>query len=211
MSTPSAGQKRFQESLGSQEAYSIPLLDREEEQNKQKKDHRIKATVGVQSDKSLKGEFNVKRIVKQDDNLQIGVKCNQYNEMHYWMTHTMPLFKWNTSLSYEIDTKSLKYLSRERSLVLRASPSDSPWTLKAESTFRKNVVDQYASRKYIINDSLASVKTSLGVEHMKMDTNMFQNFDAEIALNTPRFFKINYQRAQMFNLVKNKINFSYYL
>jgi hypothetical protein len=44
-----------------------------------------------------------------------------------------------------------------------------PVTLKAESTFRKNVVDQYASKKYIINDSLASIKTSVGMEASMMD------------------------------------------
>lgn len=81
----------------------------------------------------------------------------------------MPIMKWDTSLSYEIDNKSLKYLSRERSLVFRAVPNMSYWSFKAESTFRKNVVDQYASKKYIINDSLASIKTSVGVEHQKMD------------------------------------------
>jgi hypothetical protein len=78
--------------------------------------------------------------------------------MHYWVTHSLPIFSnivspfgarkkiWDTSLSYEIDNKSLKYLSRERSLVYRATPIGSdgnpmPVTLKAESTFRKNVVD----------------------------------------------------------------------
>ena len=88
-----------------------------------------------------------------------------------------------------------------------------PVTLKAESTFRKNVVDQYASRKYIINDSLASVKTSVGVEGAIMDpaNNKFTNFEAELAVNTPRFLKFCVTRGQMINLIKDKINFSYHL
>lgn len=59
-------------------------------------------------------------------------------------------------------------------MVYRATPMSRdgnplPVTLKAESTFRKNVVDQYASKKYIINDSLASIKTSVGMEASMMD------------------------------------------
>ena len=85
--------------------------------------------------------------------------------MHYWVTHSLPILiktknynrLWDTSLSYEIDNKSLKYLSRERSLVLRAAPEGSGLSFKAESTFRKNVIDQYASRRYIIQDSLSSI------------------------------------------------------
>ena len=123
--------------------------------------------------------------------------------MHYWLTHTLPLKNWNTSLSYEIDNKSLKYLSRERSLVFRAIPDFCNWSFKAESTFRKNVVDQYASKKYIINDSLASIKTSIGLEHQNMDpsNNFFHSFDAELSVNTPRFFKFSFQRAQLFSLM----------
>ena len=91
--------------------------------------------------------------------------------MHYWVSHSLPIKVkmqnysqlWDTSLSYEIDNKSLKYMSRERALVLRAAPEGSNWSFKAESTFRKNVVDQYASRRRIIHDSLASVKNAFGI------------------------------------------------
>lgn len=84
--------------------------------------------------------------------------------MPYQFRRNNRLQNWNTSLSYEIDNKSFKYLSRERSLVFRAQEEDSPWGLKAEITHRKNIVDQYASRKFIMNDSQASVKKSIGVE-----------------------------------------------
>ena len=149
------------------------------------------------------------------------MRCNQYKQMHYWVTHNLPLFSdknrtpfgakqkiWDTSLSYEIDNKSQKYLSRERSLVYRATPiandgSPLPVTFKAESTFRKNVVDQYASKKYIINDSLASIKTSVGMEASVMDpmSNVFSNIDAELAINSPRFLKLSLTKGQMINLV----------
>ena len=104
---------------------------------------------------------------------------------------------WNTSVSYEIDNKSLKYLSRERSLVFRATPEGSSWSVKAESTFRKNVVDQYASRKFIINDSLSSTKTAVGVEYSAVDPvkSTFETFESALAVSSPQFAKINYQRA----------------
>lgn len=141
--------------------------------------------------------------------------------MHYWLTHTMPIFfryknepqYWQTSLSYELDNKSSKYLSRERSIVFRAQPTDSPWAYRAESNFRKNIIDQYASRKFILNDSQASEKFSLGVEYndISQAKMRFQNIDAELALNSPQFLKLNCQRAQRINFMQNKFCLSYSL
>jgi len=102
----------------------------------------------------------------------MGITRNNFNQMHYWCTHSFPLLVgpknnkrlWNTSVSYEVDNKHLKYLSRERSLIFRATPDNMPVSFKLESTFRKNLVDQYASREFILNDSLPSIKNAIGID-----------------------------------------------
>ena len=80
--------------------------------------------------------------------------------MHYRFSHDTPVTfgkgpekqEWLSSLSYEIDNKCLKYLSRERTLALRMTPKmnqnpeEGSWTYKLESSFRKNLVDPYASK-----------------------------------------------------------------
>jgi hypothetical protein len=109
-------------------------------------------------DQSIDLKLSVDRIMSMKDNFTVGVTRNNFNQMHYWFTHSFPLLVglkknkklWNTSVSYEVDNKHLKYLSRERSLIFRAQPDNSALSFKLESTFRKNLVDQYASRKFIL-------------------------------------------------------------
>lgn len=115
-------------------------------------------------DQSLDLKLKLHRIFSPKDNLEIGTTRNQFDQMHYWLTHHYPLSWANCSMSYEIDNKHLKFITRERSLVFRFSPHNALWNLRLESVFRKNLVDQYSSRKYILNDSLPSVKNSIGID-----------------------------------------------
>ena len=115
--------------------------------------------------------------------------------MHYQYNYYVPLvtklMKWNLNLTYEIDNKHYKYLSREKSLALSAQPEELPWNFKLERSSRTNIVDRYASRKYIINDTLPSQKISLGADYYKMDESKFRSFSAELALNSPQFAKFD--------------------
>jgi hypothetical protein len=62
------------------------------------------------------------------DKINIGMKRNEFGYMKYWSTHSYPVdlekIKGDSSLTYEVDNKSTKFLSREKSFKLRFSPVD---------------------------------------------------------------------------------------
>lgn len=121
---------------------------------------RLNLSLGFEFDGSIKADVGFKRVLNAVDQIQIGAKRNSFHNMRYWFTYNNPISfylprslqkfssnppglpeSWQTSLSYEVDNKSNKFLSREHSLVFRAQNEGSPLSFEAESTFRKNMVD----------------------------------------------------------------------
>jgi len=48
---------------------------------------------------------------------------------------------YDAELSYEYDHKQTKFISKEKSLILRLGKSDSNWKVKFDTTHRKNLID----------------------------------------------------------------------
>jgi hypothetical protein len=67
-----------------------------------------------------------------------------------------------------MDTKQSKYSSRESSYYLEVSPEDSLWNLRFQNTLRRNSVDANASRTFLANEIMPSVKQSVALEWQNM-------------------------------------------
>jgi len=83
---------------------------------------------------TISSECTIKRIVNESDKVNVGMKRNEFGYMRYWMTHSYPfknfLYKWegDSALTYEIDNKSTKFLSREKGLKWRFTPTDATYS-----------------------------------------------------------------------------------
>ena len=54
-------------------------------------------------------------------------------------------------------------MSREASYTLRAGEVGSPWRLRFENTFRKNMIDSFASHEYLKNEIMPTWKQAIGL------------------------------------------------
>ena len=59
---------------------------------------------------------------------------------------------------YEVDTRESKFKSREQSFTLRTGAVGSPWRLRFENTFRRNVIDSFASHEYLKDEIMPTYK-----------------------------------------------------
>ena len=110
------------------------------------------------------------------------------------------------SYTYEIDTKSSKFESREHSHILELSSQNSPWGLKFENTIRKNLIDQDASKNFLLYESLPSLKYSTSLSFMEMTHNSMTRGSLELALpliddRSPSFLKLELKHQQRWNLI----------
>jgi hypothetical protein len=92
------------------------------------------------------------------------------------------LNKVDATYSYEIDTKQSKYESKEHSHSVTLTSPDSPWSLKFESTLRKNKVDKDASRYFLQHESLPSSKQSMALSYFAIRDMTMTRVSAELAL-----------------------------
>jgi hypothetical protein len=72
---------------------------------------------------------------------------------------------WEINYGFEYDHKESKFLSREKSHTLSIGPADSKWSVKFEHAARKNIIEKYSSREFIKNESLNTVKQSIGLQY----------------------------------------------
>lgn len=89
-------------------------------------------------------------------------------------------------MNYEKDLKQNKFLSRENSLILRLNHTDWPFTLKLESTKRKNFFDYYASKELLHDELLPTTKNSVALEMNDMNEKYYLRSELELSLpDTP--------------------------
>lgn len=67
-----------------------------------------------------------------------GIQKNQLDQLRKYFTHSHKFLInnsfWDFEISYETDHKQQKFISKEKSLILKISPEDSHWKLKLEGT-----------------------------------------------------------------------------
>ena len=134
--------------------------------------------------------ININRLLSEEDSFEIGSRTNLFKQTHYWLKHLTPIKIgkegeqeiWNLTSSFEIDHRAQKYLTRENSFSFALSRPECPWSYKAESTLRKNVIDKCASADFITNDSLPTIKNSIGAEYNIMSPKFMRRFDSELGL-----------------------------
>ena len=132
----------------------IPVFGEEEEDKPKKEGNKMTFSMGCEpATQTISTECTINRIINMKDKLNVGMKRNEFGYMRYWMTHSQPFEKGDASLTYEIDNKSTKFLSREKGLRWRFSPYNASWSTFLEYTQRKNTIDKYASRHFIEFDS----------------------------------------------------------
>lgn len=86
--------------------------------------HRLSLTIGANIDQTMNFALKFNRLFKIGDQIQIGMKRNIFNQLHYYSTYQLPFtFRmnnrsrhWTTSISFQGDNKNTKYLSREKTL-----------------------------------------------------------------------------------------------
>ena len=108
-----------------------------------------------------------KRIISEFDETVFGIQKNQLDQLRYYFTHSHKFYvlreALDVDLSYEIDHKQSKFISKENSLILRAGREGSKWKVKFEGTQRKNLIDPYSSREYLKNEIMLNYKQSVGL------------------------------------------------
>jgi hypothetical protein len=90
--------------------------------------------------------------------------------------------EYDAELGYEVDTRQSKFISREASYTLRTGEVGSPWKLRFENTFRKNVIDSFASHKYLKDEIMPTWKQSVGVQYSGITENTYKKLDVEVAM-----------------------------
>lgn len=119
----------------------------------------------------------------------------------------------DVDLSYEIDHKQAKFISKEKSLILKAGFEGSKWKLKFDGTQRKNLIDPYSSREYLKNETMLNYKQSVGVQYIDFSENEYKKLDVEVALpeglgrfhGMPSFIKVDGFYSRAHTLIADKL------
>jgi hypothetical protein len=79
-----------------------------------------------------------KRILSEEDCIEIGKRTNVFQQTHFWLKHMTPFNlkpnnQWNLTSSFEIDHRFTKWLTRENSFVVAATQLNNPWNFRFES------------------------------------------------------------------------------
>lgn len=218
-----AGHRYIQDIMERDNKRSFDLFERNEPGqsdnfSQPKKPHRLHLTIGGNIDQSMNFALKFNRLFKKGDYIQFGMKRNIYNQLHYFSTYQLPFTyrtsnssrHWTTSISFQGDNKNTKYLSRDKTFSIIAQQEGSPLSFNIDCTHRKTLVDDFASKHLIMNESLPSFKNSVGVSYGSilnpLTPNVLQTATAELSFSRPYFLKMNCQRVELFDLWKNKLN-----
>ena len=100
-----------------------------------------------------------------------GIQKNQVDQLRKYFTHTQIFvipnnheeIEYEAEFGYEVDTRQSKFMSNESSFTLRTGEVGSPWKLRFENTFRKNVIDSFASHEYLRDEIMPTYKQAVGL------------------------------------------------
>ena len=121
-----------------------------------------------------------------------------YNFLHS-QTYNILGRDYNIDYAGEILRNEIKYKSRERKFGIGISPKNSPFTLRLEQSFRKNIFNNHSCLEYLQNDFLPSTQVSISLEFAKLLKNYFIRSSLKYAINSNmnNFLKFH------FNLIKS--------
>jgi hypothetical protein len=68
-------------------------------------------------------------------------------------------------LGYEVDTRQSKFMAQEESYTFKLGPQASKWRFRLENTHRKNAIDSFASYEYLKNETMPTLKRSIGLQY----------------------------------------------
>jgi len=102
-------------------------------------------------------------------------------------------------LNYEKDLKQNKFLSRENSFIFKLGNPEWPFTVRLESTKRKNFFDYYASKELLTNELLPTTKNSVALEFNEMNEDYYLRGELELSIpdtpllrtDVPAFLKLD--------------------
>ena len=78
---------------------------------------------------------------------------------------TSELTRLETSYSYDIKTVRNKFESQEQSHVFKLASPESPWNFSLERNLRINNIDKDASRQFLRDEALPSMKYSARIAY----------------------------------------------
>ncbi|CDW88002.1 UNKNOWN [Stylonychia lemnae] len=205
--------KHFLEKLKNAEPKKIKLS---------RKQKRLNSIVTCMENRGIKYPDNrkwigLRRILSDHDETTFGIQKNSLDQLRRYFTHTHTFFVDNQSydaeLSYEYDHKQSKFISKEKSLIMKLGKSDSNWKLKLDTTHRKNLIDKFSSKEYLKDEIMLSEKQSIGLEFLKFDNDLYQKGSIELAIpeglghyhGMPSFFKLDGFLAKTLSIIPNKL------
>ena len=98
-----------------------------------------------------------------------------------------------------MDVRKTKHEFHEKSWITELAFIDTPWRVKFEQSYRRNMIDSYASKEFLIHDSLPSLKHSISLEYFELKGDHQSRMTAELAFplmghsRSPNFLKLEAQ------------------